>query len=36
MGSLGQVAEHLAEQIRFLKDAGVDFLMLKPFSTWRR
>jgi betaine-homocysteine S-methyltransferase len=31
MGSLPQSRDHLAEQIRFLKDAGVDFLVLETF-----
>lgn len=31
MGSLDKSREHLAEQIRFLKDAGVDFLLLETF-----
>src|SRR6266404_3436619 len=29
--SLGKSRDHLAEQIRFLKDAGVDFLILETF-----
>jgi betaine-homocysteine S-methyltransferase len=31
MGSLEKSRAHLAEQIRFLKDAGVDFLILETF-----
>ncbi len=31
MGALGQAREHLAEQIRFLQAAGVDFLILETF-----
>ena len=31
MGALDQVRDHLAEQIRLLKDAGVDFLILETF-----
>src|SRR5687768_4304203 len=31
MGSLGQSRDHIAEQIRLLKDAGVDFLILETF-----
>jgi len=31
MGSLDQARDHLAEQIRLLKDAGVDFLILETF-----
>ncbi len=31
MGSLGKSRDHLAEQIRLLKDAGVDFLILETF-----
>lgn len=31
MGSLGKSRDHLAEQIRILKDAGVDFLILETF-----
>jgi betaine-homocysteine S-methyltransferase len=31
MESLGKAREHLAEQIRLLKDAGVDFLILETF-----
>jgi betaine-homocysteine S-methyltransferase len=30
-GALGKAADHLAEQIRLLKDAGVDFLILETF-----
>lgn len=31
MGALGQAADHIAEQIRLLQDAGVDFLILETF-----
>ncbi len=31
MGSLGKSRDHIAEQIRLLKDAGVDFLILETF-----
>jgi betaine-homocysteine S-methyltransferase len=31
MESLGKSRDHIAEQIRFLKDAGVDFLILETF-----
>jgi betaine-homocysteine S-methyltransferase len=31
MGALGAARDHLAEQIRLLKDAGVDFLILETF-----
>ena len=31
MGSLGKARDHIAEQIRLLKDAGVDFLILETF-----
>lgn len=31
MESLGQARDHIAEQIRFLKDAGVDLLILETF-----
>jgi betaine-homocysteine S-methyltransferase len=31
MGALDQARDHLAEQIRLLKDAGVDFLILETF-----
>jgi betaine-homocysteine S-methyltransferase len=31
MGALGSARDHLAEQIRLLKDAGVDFLILETF-----
>lgn len=31
MGSLGKASDHIAEQIRLLKDAGVDFLILETF-----
>ena len=31
MASLGKSRDHLAEQIRLLKDAGVDFLILETF-----
>lgn len=31
VGALGKARDHLAEQIRFLKDAGVDFLLLETF-----
>lgn len=31
MGALDEARDHLAEQIRFLKDAGVDFLILETF-----
>jgi betaine-homocysteine S-methyltransferase len=31
MGSLGTSRDHIAEQIRLLKDAGVDFLILETF-----
>ena len=31
MGSLDKSRDHIAEQIRFLKDAGVDFLILETF-----
>ncbi len=31
MESLGKAADHIAEQIRLLKDAGVDFLILETF-----
>jgi betaine-homocysteine S-methyltransferase len=31
MGSLSKSRDHLAEQIRLLKDAGVDFLILETF-----
>src|SRR5262245_28007778 len=31
MSALGTAREHLAEQIRLLKDAGVDFLILETF-----
>jgi betaine-homocysteine S-methyltransferase len=31
MGSLGKSRDHLGEQIRLLKDAGVDFLILETF-----
>lgn len=31
MGALGAARDHLDEQIRFLKDAGVDFLILETF-----
>jgi betaine-homocysteine S-methyltransferase len=31
MSALGTAREHLAEQIRLLKDAGVDFLLLETF-----
>jgi betaine-homocysteine S-methyltransferase len=31
MGSLEKARDHLAEQIRLLKDAGVDFLILETF-----
>jgi betaine-homocysteine S-methyltransferase len=31
MESLGKARDHIAEQIRFLKDAGVDFLILETF-----
>ncbi len=30
-GALGTARDHIAEQIRFLKDAGVDFLILETF-----
>ena len=30
-GSLGKARDHIAEQIRLLKDAGVDFLILETF-----
>jgi len=30
-GALGKARDHLAEQIRFLQDAGVDFLILETF-----
>jgi betaine-homocysteine S-methyltransferase len=30
-GALGQARDHLAEQIRLLKDAGADFLILETF-----
>jgi betaine-homocysteine S-methyltransferase len=31
MDALGQARDHIAEQIRLLKDAGVDFLILETF-----
>lgn len=31
LGALGKARDHIAEQIRFLKDAGVDFLVLETF-----
>src|SRR4051812_45177007 len=31
MGSLDKARDHIAEQIRILKDAGVDFLILETF-----
>jgi len=31
MDSLGKAGDHIAEQIRLLKDAGVDFLILETF-----
>ena len=31
MGSLGKARDHIAEQIRLLKSAGVDFLILETF-----
>ncbi len=31
MDSLGKAADHIAEQIRLLKEAGVDFLILETF-----
>jgi betaine-homocysteine S-methyltransferase len=31
IGSLGKSRDHIAEQIRLLKDAGVDFLILETF-----
>jgi betaine-homocysteine S-methyltransferase len=31
MGSLGKAGDHIAEQIRLLKQAGVDFLILETF-----
>jgi betaine-homocysteine S-methyltransferase len=31
MGSLGRSRDHIAEQVRLLKDAGVDFLILETF-----
>jgi betaine-homocysteine S-methyltransferase len=31
MGALGRARDHIAEQIRLLKDAGVDFLILETF-----
>jgi betaine-homocysteine S-methyltransferase len=31
MGALGKARDHIAEQIRLLKDAGVDFLILETF-----
>ncbi len=31
MGALDRARDHLAEQIRFLRDAGVDFLILETF-----
>ena len=31
MDSLGKARDHIAEQIRFLKDAGADFLILETF-----
>lgn len=31
MGSLSKARDHIAEQIRLLKDAGVDFLILETF-----
>jgi betaine-homocysteine S-methyltransferase len=31
MGALDKAADHIAEQIRLLKDAGVDFLILETF-----
>src|SRR5688572_10768414 len=31
MGSLDKARDHIAEQIRLLKDAGVDFLILETF-----
>jgi betaine-homocysteine S-methyltransferase len=31
MGALGKARDHLGEQIRLLKDAGVDFLILETF-----
>src|SRR5256712_13076650 len=31
LGSTNKARDHLAEQIRFLKDAGVDFLILETF-----
>jgi betaine-homocysteine S-methyltransferase len=31
MGALEKAKDHIAEQIRFLKDAGVDFLILETF-----
>ena len=31
VGALGKARDHIAEQIRFLKDAGVDFLLLETF-----
>lgn len=31
MGALGTTRDHIAEQIRLLKDAGVDFLILETF-----
>ena len=31
MGSLDRARDHIAEQIRLLKDAGVDFLILETF-----
>jgi methionine synthase I (cobalamin-dependent) len=31
MGALDRARDHIAEQIRLLKDAGVDFLILETF-----
>lgn len=31
MEALGKATDHIAEQIRFLKDSGVDFLLLETF-----
>ncbi|MBI4325096.1 MAG: homocysteine S-methyltransferase family protein [Chloroflexi bacterium] len=31
MGALGKARDHIAEQVRLLKDAGVDFLILETF-----
>lgn len=31
MGALGKAHDHIAEQVRLLKDAGVDFLILETF-----